>query len=279
MPAAYAHHRFGKEVWEQLPLTLQKELAPARELYDIGLHGPDILFYHHPLRRDPVNQLGYQLHHWSGQRFFSWAGKAFCRQGEPLEGFSYLCGFLCHFLLDRACHGYIGRLTDEGQLYHAQIEGDFDRALLTEDGYDPVQQNVSEQIHVTLRNAAVIAFYFPGLNRKDVEEALRGVSFYHRLLRAPGLTKRFLIQAGMHLTGHYRALRGQLLNRTPDPACVESSRHLRELYAETLPLAVEELQLLRDHLRGDAQWDNRLYHMNFESEWTTENESAENCLG
>ena len=44
-----------------------------KQLYDIGLHGPDILFYYHPLVTNPVNAIGYGLHERSGKYFF---GKA-----------------------------------------------------------------------------------------------------------------------------------------------------------------------------------------------------------
>ena len=47
MPSTYAHRRFGADVLERLPAELQEKIAPYRELYDIGLHGPDLLFYYH----------------------------------------------------------------------------------------------------------------------------------------------------------------------------------------------------------------------------------------
>lgn len=33
-----------------------------RDLYDIGLHGPDILFYYKALKSHPVNQQGHTVH-------------------------------------------------------------------------------------------------------------------------------------------------------------------------------------------------------------------------
>ena len=42
MPSTYAHRRFGADVLERLPAELQEKIAPYRELYDIGLHGPDL---------------------------------------------------------------------------------------------------------------------------------------------------------------------------------------------------------------------------------------------
>ena len=49
MPASYAHYRFGQQVFKQLPVELQQQISPYMDLYQIGLHGPDLLFYYHPL--------------------------------------------------------------------------------------------------------------------------------------------------------------------------------------------------------------------------------------
>ena len=55
MPSTYAHRRFGADVLERLPAELQEKIAPYRELYDIGLHGPDLLFYYHAAKSTPVS--------------------------------------------------------------------------------------------------------------------------------------------------------------------------------------------------------------------------------
>ena len=51
MPTTYAHYKFGKEVISALPRPLRSTVENHRELFDIGLHGPDILFYYHPMQR------------------------------------------------------------------------------------------------------------------------------------------------------------------------------------------------------------------------------------
>ena len=58
MPSTYAHRCFGADVLTQLPEALQKKIEPYRALYDIGLHGPDLLFYYKALQSNPVNRLG-----------------------------------------------------------------------------------------------------------------------------------------------------------------------------------------------------------------------------
>ena len=45
MPSTYAHFCFGREVLAALPQEMQSLLWPEQNLFSIGLHGPDILFF------------------------------------------------------------------------------------------------------------------------------------------------------------------------------------------------------------------------------------------
>ena len=62
MPSTYAHYRMGQEVYRNLTGKPKQIIEKYKELYDIGLHGPDILFYYKPLFANPVNQVGYAMH-------------------------------------------------------------------------------------------------------------------------------------------------------------------------------------------------------------------------
>ena len=108
MPAVYAHRRFGEKV---LAACQNDEARTAietyQDLFNIGLQGPDILFYYDPLRQNPYKAAGDALHDAPAAPFFE-AGAAHVN-GRP-EGqalLSYLLGFLCHFVLDSECHSYI----------------------------------------------------------------------------------------------------------------------------------------------------------------------------
>ena len=70
MPAAYAHYRFGRDLLAHLPREKQDLIQDHRTLYDLGLQGPDLLFYCHPLRNDPLNGQGAQIHAAPAERFF-----------------------------------------------------------------------------------------------------------------------------------------------------------------------------------------------------------------
>ncbi len=73
MPASYAHYRFGREVTGCLPFVYRKTIESHQDLYNIGLHGPDILFYYRPISSNEINQTGYALHDKPASEFFGQA--------------------------------------------------------------------------------------------------------------------------------------------------------------------------------------------------------------
>ena len=75
MPSTYAHYRMGKEVAEELTGEAWHTLSMYRQLYLIGLHGPDILFYYRPLKSNVINGIGYGMHARPGIEFFEHAVK------------------------------------------------------------------------------------------------------------------------------------------------------------------------------------------------------------
>lgn len=58
MPAAYSHYRLGQLVLDELNQPLKHVLETNQDLFDIGLHGPDILFYNRPYIHSKINRLG-----------------------------------------------------------------------------------------------------------------------------------------------------------------------------------------------------------------------------
>ena len=49
MPSTYAHYTFGERMLPLFPAKIRALIQENRALYDIGLHGPDILFYYKAL--------------------------------------------------------------------------------------------------------------------------------------------------------------------------------------------------------------------------------------
>ena len=244
MPSTYAHYVFGKKVLQSLPPDLSALARGHRQLYDIGLHGPDILFYYKALTVNRVNAVGFGQHEKPAAEFFGPAAALVRTMPVEDRGLSraYLMGFLCHFALDSACHGYIEQKIHVSGVTHTEIEGEFDRSLMAEQGLDPVRQDLTGHIRPTAEHSRVIAPFFPTVTPKEVEKSLRSMIFYNRLLVAPGFWKRSLVKGALRLSGNYTEMHGLLINSQPDPRCADSCVRLKKLMdrAEEQCLALME---------------------------------------
>ncbi|MCI8836391.1 MAG: zinc dependent phospholipase C family protein [Ruminococcus sp.] len=237
MPTTYAHYKFGRDVISALPRSLQHSIENNRELYDIGLHGPDILFYYKVTSKNHVNAAGYHLHDQFADVFFRQAADIIKQSANPDAAQAYIYGFICHFALDSECHKYIEKMIQVSGISHAEIEMEFDRLLLTEDFINPVSYLASRHIHPTKKNAEIIAPFFDGITTEEVEKTLSSMISVHKLLLAPKPLKRNFLFLGMRLAGLYASHHGMVMSLEANPACQDYCRLLKKLYAGAVPLA------------------------------------------
>ena len=54
MPATYTHAVYGRQVLDQLEPALRERIISHLDCYNIGLHGPDLLFFYKPLSQAPI---------------------------------------------------------------------------------------------------------------------------------------------------------------------------------------------------------------------------------
>ena len=217
MPSTYAHRRFGADVLALLPDGLRQTLEQHRELYDMGLHGPDLMFYYKALQTNPVNRLGNAMHEEKGEVFFTRARAVVEHAADKDAALAYALGFVCHFALDSTCHPYVEAYVRESGVSHCEIETEFDNALLREE---------------------VVAPFYEGVTVDETLAAMKGMISVHHMLQAANPVKRWVVLAGMRAAGKYEFMHGLVANPQPNPKCVQSSRKLEELYKTAVPLAV-----------------------------------------
>ena len=237
MPSTYAHRRFGADVLVQLPRELREKITPYRPLYDMGLHGPDLMFYYRALQSNPVNRLGNAMHEQPGRVFFTRARGVVNTARNKNAALAYALGFVCHFALDSTCHPYVEQFTRESGVTHCEIETEFDNMLLRRDGYDPLTFFTASHIHPSAANARVIAPFYKDISEQTALEALKGMILVHKVLQASNPVKRWVVLTGMKVLGKYDGMHGLVANPQPNPQCTESNRKLDALYAKALPLA------------------------------------------
>lgn len=257
MPTTYAHYKFGKEVISALPRPLQSAIENHRELFDIGVHGPDILFYYHPLKKNPVSAQGYALHDRLADEFFLRAAEKMKSAEDPAAARAYIYGVICHFALDSECHPYVEKMIHDSGISHSEIEMEFDRLLLKEDYINPVRYLGTKHIHPTQKNASVIAPFYEALTPETVEKALKGMILCHKLLLAPGSLKRRLLFGGMKIAGQYEHMHGMVMSLEPNPACRDYCQLLKRQYAGAVPLAAGLIIQYQKVLFEDAELPER----------------------
>lgn len=256
MPTTYAHYTFGQEVLKLLDGNLKMSIENNIDLYNIGLHGPDILFYYGPLKSNEISKLGHRLHSLTGDSFFENARKIINNCQDYEAACAYISGFICHFILDTQCHPYI-RQKESNELTHGTIETEFDRMFMIENGLNPVSFKPTSHIVPNPENAQVISLFFNRISREDMLKTLKSMKFYLNLLVAPGYLKRFIILTGLKLSGNYDNMRGLIMNYKPIEECKEINEKLHEQYHEGISVAANIIKEYFNNIKSNEKLNER----------------------
>lgn len=256
MPTTYAHYRLGRGVRKFLDGDERRIIESNIELFNIGLHGPDLLFYYKPLKSNSVNRLGHELHNKTGAEFFEAAIERLRESKENVPQLAYIYGVICHFALDVCCHGYIADKIAASGISHAEIEAELDRYLMVKDGLDPVRFKPTGHIVPSRYNAEAIAEMYPGVCTDDILGSIKGLKLFSNILVAPSRLKRNIILAGLKISGNYDGMHGMIINYEPNPECADSTKRLMELYKKSGKLAVELIEKFRYNMDGSKELDS-----------------------
>lgn len=256
MPSTYAHYRMGKEVIPHLNAEEREIVENYSDLYMIGLHGPDILFYYGALWSNCVNAVGFGLHEQSGRSFFEAACKAIANSKNQEAALAYTYGVLNHFALDVSCHKYVDEKIASSGITHAEIEVEFDRSLMILDGYDPVSHVLTDHIHPTAANAEIISAFYSGITARQIKKSLNSMIHYNKLLLANTELKKKMLYALLKATGNYTEMHGLIVNPAGNPACEDSNQKLMDLYGQAKMRAVQFIHDFDKNLKGIKPFDS-----------------------
>ena len=236
MPTTYAHDLFGKMVYHRLDPEIQEKIKKYQITYQIGLHGPDILFYVRPFHKNRFNQMAHRLHREEAAGFFERGRELYQKTGNE-EILVYLLGFICHFMLDSTCHPYISEYMKKTGARHDEIETEFDRALMVRTGKDPFHYQPGSVIRIEKNSVDAISEVMEGMSHKDIVRALMGTKFYTRLPICDSEKKRKVKLAVARILFMYRLADGRIIRGEPKDICLESTQHLTQLFLQTVPEA------------------------------------------
>lgn len=262
MPTTFTHDCFGKDVFKNLSSRLKDTIRQGKDVYRIGLHGPDIFFYYKPRQKNEINQIGPAMHRENADLFFEKAIRVFHEKpSAPLA--SYLLGFACHFMLDSTCHGYIGAFERQTGCSHALIEEELDRYFMIREHKKPLSYLPASVLQPTRENCEIIGQVFPQVPVSELQFAVRWQRRFDWLLTCRNPIKEKIILGGMKVLGCYEELEGQVMRRQVNEACQESTAMLVDLYEKAVAETPDILENLYDCLYGEAALSER-FSRNFE---------------
>lgn len=245
MPSHYAHYRFGSRAIATFPPEVRRVVRQFRPLYDVGLHGPDIFFYHNILFRDNIVKLGSETHKQTGEEFFTRICKRL--RLEPNEAaLAYLYGVLTHYCLDSTVHPFVYESIQEGKIHHVELETEFDRYLLQLDGHrQPNTFDCSPHIRLTWGECVTAAEFYPPVSPAAVSASVHGMASAVKWLAMPNGSFRRTVEsaAGSKLRHHF-------MGRTPNRNCAHLNGDMLECYTAAegkLPAMVAALQAHMSH--------------------------------
>lgn len=245
MPGTYAHYRFGQSALEVLSPEQQRTARRFRQLFDMGLHGPDLFYYTDPLGLASNGKLGKRFHALTGEAFFAHVIRALKLQ--PSEGaMAYFYGLVAHYALDSISHPFVSTHANKDRSA-IQIITDFDRYLLIQDGKKPHLYDPSKHITLTEGECQTVAALYHGISAAQVQSCVKNMArCTHGLAMEKGAGRDAKI-ALLRLTAKDTAQR--VIGLRPNRACAGlnvSQLRLFELAQRRYAALME--QLMR-HLR------------------------------
>lgn len=297
MPAAFAHYAFGCQCLDVMPASVRKSCLKYRDLYDLGVHGPDILFYYDFLKSNRVNRFGEAMHHIPGRDFFRKCRRVFQENPGNEAATAYIFGFLAHFALDAACHPYVNQKDAEGPFSHNAIEAAFESRLIAgqtaentlpdfsgprqhsskghanaasrfilrtkKAGPKPAAFDRRRLLHPSHFAARTIASFFP-FSREVIFKALKGQVSAMGLLYSPAGIKKNILKFLIRRLPVSDSLGDLFPDNKPLPALCEAAEALENLMKKALSDYTSLSPSLLSYLEGQRETLPAAFDADFE---------------
>ena len=128
MPAVAAHYQFGQLVLNKTNKKVKDLVNKNKEMFDLGLQGPDLLFYYKPQRKNIISKRGHDIHSKAGLEFFS--NLIDSKEKIKESQLAYFIGACCHYSLDRYCHPLINKYS-KNSVEHQKLESEFEFLIIS----------------------------------------------------------------------------------------------------------------------------------------------------
>lgn len=264
MPTTYAHYKFGDEIVNSLPNNLKEIINKNREVFDIGVHGPDIFFYYKFLNKNDVSDFGFGMHRLGAKPFFEKCKEVYNSHDEKAAMLSYMLGFLTHFTFDSTAHGYVDRKKEVSLISHNRIESQYDQHLMKLDGLNPVKNNRTSSIVPSEKSARIISYFFD-FDEKVVLETIKGLKLVVGvLLYAPlSIERKFKYELLKKIMPKDNDFKDIIVVDKEDEECKDSNIRLDKLKKQAFDLYPLLLNNFLNYLNNKEELNDYFNH-NFE---------------
>ena len=239
MPAVGAHYEFGQITLLHLTLEQREIIDENKEMFDLGLQGPDILFFYKPYVKNPISRIGHQIHSTQASMFFS---EMFFYDDvvENRKKLAYLFGFICHYCLDKNCHPYIKSII-KNQKEHRIIEAELDSFIidlynLPKTRYQYVPDN---NIDITL-----LSEIFSMIGIGDIKKSIRDMRKYIKLLDK--IENIMMLEKILSLNGTFSSM-----CLMQDKRYEEETKNLAKIFHESIKEAKELIDEFYELSKGN----------------------------
>lgn len=260
MPETYAHYAFGREVLKKVDFSLKEIILRNIDLYNIGLHGPDIFFYYKPFSKNKISDLGHEQHSQISSFFFNKARNTINQSENKEAAISYISGFICHFMLDSKCHPYINRLVNN-LVSHSDVETEFDRALMSIDNLEAFSFKPIKHITVKEEYTKIISLFYEDVDSGNIFESLNTMKFILSMLVDLRHTKWILKKTNYKQNKDLSYKLGLVMSKQPIKDCILSTEKLIEMYHEEIEPAAfiinEYFENLSSNLELNVRFNQR----------------------
>lgn len=249
MPATYAHWNFGGKCIEVMPKDLAQIVRDNREIYDLGVHGPDIFFY--DLAHPNITKYGSSLHDIPVSEFFTNSKNQYNTHNEKDAMLAYLIGFLSHVVLDSACHSYVERKIQVTKISHNHIEAQWERHLMELDKRQPNLVDRTESLKPNKENARIISYFYK-TDEKVVARTTRNQKLIVKALNCISPIKEKVLKKIL-CTLNLNNFADLFINFEEDEKCADSNLRLDKLSEKAISTFKKELKVLVDFLNDKGE--------------------------
>ena len=242
MPIFYAHHRFGQQVYNDLPGELQGIIYEYYPQFQIGLQGPDIFFFYRSRSNERVPKYGHHLHEVSAYSFFQNAVKVIREKGRNTPEYAYLLGYICHYILDSESHPYVNNCVTRLNIPHLEIEQEFEKKMMRADKLDPFSYPTYDLVPTDNLTAKTIYLFYEHIDPVIVKKALEDLKSVRKALNQPNRLQTLTVSASLKILKRHEEYKGYILQHKDNPICRETNIGLTKRFNTSLSTAVEMIK-------------------------------------